>query len=360
MTVHGSWTVDRLIDAYTHYQRRTRGLRPQTLRYRAWFARKFVRAALGADPIDPGRLTPAAVVAFITSLRHRFCPASMQTAQSSLRSFFRFLRVEGLCGDALEAALPTVAHWRLATLPRSLTEQQVEQVLASFDPSTPRGHRDRAIVQCLATLGLRPGEVADLCLDDIDWRAGTLQIRARKNRRGAVLPLPRVAGQALVAYLSRERPATDERRVFVVHQEDRRAPAAGRPPGATRVDAVFRALEGDLYPGGPAIDGCPVGSLRRRAPVRATVSIVGAPVRLGRQEGRFGAGVVRGHRLGSQKHQACVLDVGGKVLGEREFEHGGAGWHKWRTGYWRSRRATRPKSAWRSRRHAGQVAPAVR
>ena len=59
MTVHGSWTVDRLVNAYTHHQRRTRGLRPQTLRYRAWFARTLVRAALGADPIDPGRLTPA-------------------------------------------------------------------------------------------------------------------------------------------------------------------------------------------------------------------------------------------------------------------------------------------------------------
>ena len=57
MTVHGSWTVDRLVDAYTHHQRRTRGLRPQTLRNRAWLARMLVRAALGTDPIDPSRLT---------------------------------------------------------------------------------------------------------------------------------------------------------------------------------------------------------------------------------------------------------------------------------------------------------------
>ena len=63
-------------------------------------------------------------------------------------------------------------------------------MLASFDVSTPCGQRDQAIVQCLATLGLRPGEVADLCLDDIDWRGGTLQIRARKNRRGAVTAGP--------------------------------------------------------------------------------------------------------------------------------------------------------------------------
>ena len=234
MTVHGSWTVDRLVDAFTHHQRRTRGLRPGTLRNRARFARKFVQAALGADPIDPSRLTPADVVAFITSLSHRRGPASMSNARSALRSFFRFLRVEGFCGDALEAALPTVAHWRLATLPRSLTEQQVEQVLASVDLSTPCGHRDQAIVQCLATLGLRPGEVANLCLDDIDWRGGTLQIRTRKNRRGAVLPLPRVVGQALVAYLSGERPMTHERRVFVEHLGDRR----GKPLSSPAVSYV--------------------------------------------------------------------------------------------------------------------------
>ena len=239
MTLHGSWTVDRLVEAYTHHQRRTRGLRPQTLRNRAWFVRRLVRAALGTDPIDPSRLTPADVAAFITSLRHRFSPGSMRTVRSSLRSFFRFLRFEGFCGDALEAALPTVAHWRLATLPRSLTEQQVEQVFASFDAPTPCRQRDQTIVQCLSTLGLRPGEVAGLCLDDIDWRNGTLQIRARKNRRGAVLPLPRVVGQALVAYLSGERPATDQRRVFVQHLGDRR----GEPLSSPAVSAVVvRAL----------------------------------------------------------------------------------------------------------------------
>ena len=220
MTLHGSWTVDRLVEAYTQHQRRTRGLRPQTLRNRAWFVRRLVRAALGADPIDPSRLTPADVVSFITSLRHRFSPGSMRTVRSSLRSFFRFLRFQGLCGDALEAALPTVAHWRLATLPRSLTDQQVEQVFASFDAPTPCRQRDQTIMQCLSTLGLRPGEVAGLCLDDIDWRNGTIQIRARKNRRGAVLPLPRVVGQALVAYLSGERPPT------------RRTPGVRAAPGS--------------------------------------------------------------------------------------------------------------------------------
>ena len=44
----------------------------------------------------------------------------------ALRSFFRFLRFEGFCGDELEAALPAVAHWRLATLPRVVGQALVD------------------------------------------------------------------------------------------------------------------------------------------------------------------------------------------------------------------------------------------
>ena len=239
MTVHNSWTLDRLVEEYTQHERRTRGLRPQTLHIRARLVRMFVRGTLGTDPIDPTSFAPADVVGFLTSLCGRFSPRSMQSVRSSLRSFFRFLRFKGFCNDELEAALPVVARWRLATLPRSLTDQQVEQVLASFNVPTPYRQRDHAILQLLSTLGLRPGEVANLCLDDIDCRGGTVEVRARKNRRGAVLPLPRAVGQALVDYLSGERPATDERRVFVQHLGGRR----GKPISSTAVSGVVaRAL----------------------------------------------------------------------------------------------------------------------
>ena len=59
MTVHGSWTLDRLVEAYTQHQQRTRGLRPQTLRSRARLVRMLVRAALGEDPVESGRLAAA-------------------------------------------------------------------------------------------------------------------------------------------------------------------------------------------------------------------------------------------------------------------------------------------------------------
>jgi site-specific recombinase XerD len=237
-----SWTLDALVEEYKRHQRRTRGLREQTLHGYERFVRLFARAALGADPIDPTHINPAHVIEFIGSMRGRFSPRSMKLVRTALRSFFRFLRFQGLCDERLEAAVPVVAHWRLAGLPRGLSDQQLARVLGSFDASTSCGCRDRAIVVCLASLGLRPRELADLRLEDIDWRSGTVQLRARKSHRGAVLPLPREAGRAIVAYLRGERPITKECRVFVQHVGPRRgAPISSNAVSAVVVRALRRA-----------------------------------------------------------------------------------------------------------------------
>jgi len=216
MTAYDRCSLDTLIEAYKRHQRRVRGLREKTLHGYEQLIRRFAKATLGDDPIDFTLLSPFGVIQFFTAMGGRYSASSMKTVRTALRSFFSFLRVEGLCDRRLEAAIPAVAHWRLSTLPRSLSEQQLERVLTSFDGSTPCAYRDRAIVLCLSTLGLRPGEVAALHLDDIDWRKGTMNLRTRKTGRGAVLPLPRDAGRAIVDYLRQERPSTEERRVFLL------------------------------------------------------------------------------------------------------------------------------------------------
>ena len=237
-----SLTLDALIEAFEQHQRRTRGLRDQTLHGYARFVRGLIREALGEDPIDVRRLDPSDVIRFARAMTGRFSPRSMKAVGTALRSFMRFLRTEGVCDERLEAAIPAVAHWRLSALPRCLTDEQLDQLLASFGASTPCARRDRAIVLCLSTLGLRPGEVAALHLEDIDWRRGTVHLCTRKTRRGAVLPLPRDAGRAIVDYLRHERPRTAERRVFVQHLGRRRgAPVSSAVVSATVVRALRRA-----------------------------------------------------------------------------------------------------------------------
>jgi site-specific recombinase XerD len=240
MAVHLTWTLDILVEAYKRHQHRVRGLCERTLHSYERLVRSFLRGALGDDPIDPAQLHPCDVRAFVTSMGARLSPRSMKNVRAALRSLFRFLRFEGLCDERLEAALPAVAHWRLSELPRHLDDKQLAQVLASLDTSTPCGHRNRAIVLCLASLGLRPREIAGLRLEDIDWRSGTVQIRARKNKRGSVLPLPREAGRAIADYLCRERPKTTDRHVFVQRRGRRR----GKPLASNSVSSVVAGALG--------------------------------------------------------------------------------------------------------------------
>ena len=133
---------------------------------------------------------------------------------SGLRSLLRYLHLAGLIEIPLAQAVPRAAGWRLSSLPRPLEAEHVALLLLSCDQSTVVGRRDLAILALLARLGLRAGEVARLCLDDIDWRAGEVTIRG-KGSSIECLPLPHEAGEALVSYLRHGRPQADFREVFV-------------------------------------------------------------------------------------------------------------------------------------------------
>lgn len=67
------------------------------------------------------------------------------------------------------------------------------RLIATCDGAASGHVRDRAILLLLVRLGLRAGDVARLCLGDIDWRGGTLLV-AGKGRYQVRLPLPQDVG----------------------------------------------------------------------------------------------------------------------------------------------------------------------
>jgi integrase len=73
----------------------------------------------------------------------------------------------------------------------------VERLLQGIAQCPPKDRRDYAILVLLARLGLHPGEVATLTLDDLDWEAGTLTVRGKHGCPDR-LPLPHAVGAALV------------------------------------------------------------------------------------------------------------------------------------------------------------------
>ena len=156
---------------------------------------------------------------YVGVVTRTYRPRTVEGAATSLRSFFRFLRAEGLREDRLEDAVPMVPH-RPSGLVRHLKPCRFEQLIASLDSASPRGLRDRAIILCMARLGLRAGEVVQLRLEDIDWVNATVRVRARKTGHGALLPLPDDVGAALAEYLQ-QAPGCSRARGF------RAAPATG-------------------------------------------------------------------------------------------------------------------------------------
>lgn len=140
--------------------------------------------------------------------------AAAKKRTTALRMFLRFLIAEGRCASELHEAVPVLVHRRLSSLPRYLSADDVERVIASCDRDSAVGQRDRAILLLLARLGLRAGDIVQLRLRDIDWKAASFQVSG-KSRRETRLPLTRELGNALVTYLTRSRPQTDTDTVFV-------------------------------------------------------------------------------------------------------------------------------------------------
>jgi integrase len=165
--------------------------------------------------VDPSRYTPRIIRDGLLEHARSACSVHYPgMVASALRGYLRHLAHRGLALPDLDRAVPKVKGWRLASLPRYLEPDAVECLVASCNPQTPCGRRDRAILLLLARLGLRAGDVAKLGLADIDWQAATLRV-CGKGRQEVRLPLPQDAGEALIAWLAGSRPGSVGAAVFV-------------------------------------------------------------------------------------------------------------------------------------------------
>jgi site-specific recombinase XerD len=154
-------------------------------------------------------------------LRHFLLQQIKQSSQeqsknlaTALRMFLRFLIARGDCPVGLDYAIPTVARWRLAALPKYLPAHDVERLIQSCDPASTLGARDRALLLVIARLGLRAGDVSALRFGDLHWSEAALVVSG-KSRREVRLPLPQDVGDAILHYLRHGRPRVSSERLFI-------------------------------------------------------------------------------------------------------------------------------------------------
>lgn len=268
--------VPRVVEKFTAWMRQHRGVRDSTLGNYVPLVREFV-AALGDDA---AAYDATRVRAFILARARRAGRSPAKSVVNAVRMFLRFLAV---CGDGpaeLVAAVPRIAEWKLSSLPRYLLASDIERLVAACEPTSAAGARDRAVILLCARLGLRAGDVRALRLGDIDWSHGSLRVLG-KGRCETGLPLAQEVGDAILHYLTRFRPATDDDHVFL------------------RVHA----------PLGPLPSSGPIAKLVRRAIHRAGIN---APSQ--------GAHVLRHSAATALLRQGVSLDVIGAVLRHRCVE----------------------------------------
>jgi len=223
---------------FAEYLRSQRRLSKVTLLDYLSTVRRLLEERFGKRPILLEKISPTDVSRFVLQHARTLSRARTKLIVTALRSFFRFLRLRGDINVDLAAAVPTVANWRLATLPKWIPPEQVEQLIKSCDQRTIKGQRNYAILLLLARLGLRSGEVVGMTLDDIDWEAGEIKVRG-KSRRSDRLPLPQDVGEALARYLHHGRPCCSTRQVFI----RTRAPHRGFVDSAAIYSLVRRAFD---------------------------------------------------------------------------------------------------------------------
>ncbi len=202
------------VDRFLRHVSIERGLSENTLQayrrdlaaYLEFLADRGVTAAPDVAPSD--------VSAFAAHLRtrqeHPLMASSMSRMLSSVRGFHRFLLDEQLVATdvAVEVKAPKLA----IRLPKAITIEQVERVLAATDGDEPQALRDKALLELLYATGARVSEAVALNVDDlVDGEVVRLFGKGGKQR---IVPVGSFARAAIDAYLVRARPLLSARGRF--------------------------------------------------------------------------------------------------------------------------------------------------
>lgn len=245
-----------------------RGLRPASVEQYRFHLDRF-EAYLARNGIQLAQVSATVLSAFVADRSASgLAKTTVRDCCGVLRVFLRYTHREGVLRRDLSGTVEWPQIYKLSSIPRSISWEEVGKVLAGVDRRTPCGRRDYAILLLLVTYGLRAREVSALTLDDIDWKHERLAVPERKAGHSTAFPLSKSVGEALVDYLQRGRPQTKDRHVFF------RAVAPLRPIGTAapssrcivrRASSRCSALASE-----PAVAACLASSRSRATSARSS------------------------------------------------------------------------------------------
>lgn len=217
------------LDHFVSWMRDERGLTQCTIDQWRYRTLKFLRWCADTGR-DLATLQPQDIDAYFVDYgAQRWSRISAGHIARMLRVFLRQAASRGACSAMLANSIQANRQYALESLPYALSWDDVRRVIATASSDTEIDVRDRAILLLLAVYGLRRGEVASLCMEQIDQVAGRLYIWRLKRGQPQVYPLVQTVAQALQRYIDDVRPHVAHTEVFI------RAKAPRSPIRATAI-----------------------------------------------------------------------------------------------------------------------------
>lgn len=206
-----------ICDEYETWLREERGLAQPSIYALMWEGRNFLTWQIDRCGVDSlMEMSVGDIDRYMDMRSPHQTRKSVKDVAERLRSLLRHLHRTGRTAIDLSPHVIAPLLYAYEGVPSILERDQIAAVLqVAGKDRTPMGLRDHAILQLLATYGLRSSEIRNLRIEDINWRAESIRIRHTKTQACSFLPLMAPVGEAVLAYLRAGRPATDAREVFI-------------------------------------------------------------------------------------------------------------------------------------------------
>jgi integrase/recombinase XerD len=171
-----AWATE--IRNYTDYLRIERGLSANSI---AAYQRDVEKLQRFYPDFDPITISEELVQRFVYAIAKLVSPRSQSRIISGLRSFFSYLVFEGKRETNPTSLLETPKLGR--KLPDTLSENEIDKIIAAIDLSHPQGERNRAMIETLYGCGLRVSELVGLKLSDLFFQEGVLRVLGKGNKQ---------------------------------------------------------------------------------------------------------------------------------------------------------------------------------
>jgi integrase/recombinase XerD len=195
--------MSQLVDTYLDHLRVARRLSAHTVESYGHDLVLLGRFAARRElPIEA--LDRSALEAFVRGLMSEgYSPRSVARVVATLRNFYKFLLLDRRLADDPAADLRAPRAWQ--SLPQYLSLEEVDALLAAPDVSTPRGIRDRALIELLYATGLRVSELVELKPADLNLDTGCVTCTGKGSKQRLV-PIGQHAADWVRQYLQDGRP----------------------------------------------------------------------------------------------------------------------------------------------------------